>query len=107
MVDYYALLNEVLRQRPDLKREDLETMVEDKTRKVGSGYLTKPGAIFLVAAELNVYLEKSRSSNLTLNDLYIGANEITVVGRIFSIYPYKKFVRRDGTEGKYLSLIHI
>ncbi len=105
MPDYSSLFEEVLKQKTGIGRDALQQMVEEKKRRVGSGYLTDQGAIFLVAADLNVSLEKVTQTNLTLSDLYIGANEITVIGRVFAVYPVKQYSRRDGSAGAYRRLI--
>lgn len=105
MPEFKKLVEEVLRQKPDLDEGTLFRLIEEKKKRVGAGYLTDKGAIFLVATDLGVSLEKVATSDLTLKDLYIGANEITVVGRVFALYPTRTYSRRDGTEGAYRRLI--
>lgn len=105
MPDFRKLFEEVLRQRPDLSEATLSQLIEAKKQRVGAGYLTDGGALFLVASDLGVFLEHLASADLTLKDLYIGATEITILGRMFAIYPLRTYSRRDGSEGQYRRLI--
>jgi replication factor A1 len=105
MYDFETLLEELLRSRPELNREEVLRRVEEKKRTVGAGYLTDQGALFLVAGELGVSLRKNDpSSDMTIKDLYIGANDVTVVARILAAYPVSTFDKKDGGKGKYRRL---
>lgn len=106
MYDFESLVGELLQHRPELQREELMRRIEDKKRTVGAGYLTDQGALFLVAGELGVSLRKEGvSSDMTIKDLYVGANDVTVVARILAIYPEATFVRKDGESGRYRRLV--
>lgn len=97
MYDFEGLVTEVLRNKPEISRESLMEMVQEKKRTVGSGYLTDQGALFLVAGELGVKLQHMITADLTLKDLHIGANDITVVARVLAIYPVAEFKKKDGS----------
>jgi replication factor A1 len=102
MYDFETLLGELLQSRPELNREEVLRRIEEKKRTVGAGYLTDQGALFLVAGELGVSLRKSDpSSDMTIKDLYIGANDVTVVARILAVYPVSTFDKKDGGKGRY------
>jgi hypothetical protein len=96
MYDFDALVTEVLRNKPEISRDSLMELVQEKKRTVGSGYLTDQGALFLIAGELGVKLQHMITADLTLKDLHIGANDITVVARILAIYPVAEFKKKDG-----------
>ena len=49
----------ILEEKQDLNFEKLKRMIEEKKTKVGAGYLTDQGALFLVAADLGISLEKT------------------------------------------------
>lgn len=105
MYDFDALLGELLQSKPELSRDEVLRRVEDKKRTVGAGYLTDQGALFLVAGELGVSLRRDNaSSDLTIRDLYIGANDVTVVARVLAVYPVATFNKKDGGTGKYQRL---
>ncbi len=97
MYDFDALVTEVLRNKPDINRDSLMEMVREKKKTVGSGYLTDQGALFLIAGELGVKLQHMITADLTLKDLHIGANDITVVARVLAIYPISEFTKKDGS----------
>jgi replication factor A1 len=101
MYDFNTLVEEILRNRPELDKEKLGRLIEEKKSNVGAGYLTDQGALFLIAGELGIRLKNIVSADLTLKDLYIGANDITIVARILAIYPIKEYRRKDGTTGRY------
>jgi len=97
MYDFDALVAEILRNKPDVTRESLMRLVQEKKKTVGSGYLTDQGALFLIAGELGVKLQHMITADLTLKDLHIGANDITVVARVLAIYPVSEFKKKDGS----------
>lgn len=88
----------LMRQRPDLGADSIKELIEEKKRKVGAGYLTDQGALFLVAADLGISFENIPKTQAGLKDIYVGAKDVTVVGRIMNIYPIYKFTRRESTE---------
>ena len=88
-----------------MAREELMLRIQEKKKAVGAGYLTDQGALFLVAGELGVSLRKDESvSDLTIKDLYIGANDVTVAARVLAVYPVATFNKKDGGIGKYRRL---
>src|SRR5438128_11242705 len=102
MYEFDSLVEEVLKNKPELSRNSLMEQIEEKKNTVGSGYLTDQGALFLIAGELGVRLERITSTDLGLKDLYVGANDITVVARVFAIYPISEYERKDGSgRGRY------
>ena len=105
MYDFDELVRELLASRPELSREQLLERVEEKKQTVGAGYLTDQGALFLVAGELGVSLRNdSASSDMRISDLYIGANDVTVVARVLAVYPVATYNKKDGGQGKYRRL---
>jgi len=105
MYDFDILIGELLQQKPELSRSEVLRRIEDKKRTVGAGYLTDQGALFLVAGELGVSLRKDNaSSDLSIKDLYIGANDVTVVARVLAVYPAATYNRKDGGTGRYQRL---
>ncbi len=104
MSDFEALAEELLRSRPELTRDELMKRIAEKKESVGAGYLTDQGALFLVAGELGVALQRAISSDLYLKDLHVGANDITVVARVLGVYPVSTYQKKDGGTGKYRRL---
>jgi replication factor A1 len=58
-----------------------------------------------VAGELGVSLQPSISNDLSLKDLHIGANDITVVARVLAVYPTTTYNKKDGGSGRYRRLV--
>ena len=50
----------VLQKKPDISAEDVRELIDEKKRKIGAGYLTDQGALFLVAADLGVSFENNQ-----------------------------------------------
>ena len=88
----------LLKQKPEISVEQIREMIDEKKRKIGAGYLTDQGALFLVAADLGISFENVPKSSSGIKDLYIGAKEITVTARIMNIYPIRKFIKKDTNE---------
>ena len=88
----------VLQKKPDISAEDVRELIDEKKRKIGAGYLTDQGALFLVAADLGVSFENNQSNLTSIKDLYIGANDVNLSARIINIYPIRKYTKRDSNE---------
>ena len=97
----------ILEEKHDLNFEKLKTMIEEKKTNVGAGYLTDQGALFLVAADLGISLEKTPKSKYSLKDVFVGARDVTTVGRIMTINPIKIFLKRDSNLESRNRIIHI
>jgi len=105
MYDFDELVGELLASRPELTREEVLQRIEEKKRTVGAGYLTDQGALFLVAGELGVSLRKDDASpDMRIGDLYIGANDVSVVARVLALYPVATYNKKDGGQGRYRRL---
>ena len=96
--DFKGMMELVMKQKPELGADQIKEMLEEKKRKVGAGYLTDQGALFLVAADLGISFDSVPRNQAGLKDLYVGAKDVTVVGRIMNVYPIYTFTRRDSTE---------
>jgi len=107
MHDFETLLDELLQSRPELNREEVLRRIGQKKKTVGAGYLTDQGALFLVAGELGVSLRRAETpSEMGIKDLYIGTNDVSVLGRVLAVYPVATYNRKDGSgTGKYRRLV--
>lgn len=106
MRDLTSIIDEILRKTSGLTREDIFSLIQEKKKKIGSGYLTDTGAAYLVAADLGVNLEFSLPSTIEIKDLYIGANSVNVNCRVCSISKLKKYMKKVSGEG-YLLLLTV
>lgn len=97
-LNFAEMVNIILKQKPDLNAESIRDMIDEKKRKVGAGYLTDQGALFLVAADLGISFDNIPKTQSGIKDLYIGAKDVSVTGRILNIYPIHKFNRKETNE---------
>ena len=97
MSNFEELLSKLLEAAPELSRSVIEDRIAEKKDKIGSGYLTDQGALFLVASDLGISLEQSQRMEIELKDLFVGAKEVTVESRILNMSPTKQFTKKDGT----------
>jgi hypothetical protein len=88
----------VLQKKPEISAGDVRELIDEKKRKIGAGYLTDQGALFLVAADLGISFENDQTTQSSIKDLYIGANDVNLDARILTIFPIKKYTRRDTNE---------
>jgi len=49
--EFENLIDKLLAQKPELTKSDLEEQIKQKKEKIGAGYLTDQGALFLIASE--------------------------------------------------------
>jgi len=95
--EFENLLNKLLEQKSELTRSDIEDMIKQKKEKIGAGYLTDQGAIFLIASDFGISLSEPLKVEMGLKDLYAGAKEISLETRVLNMSPAKQFNRKDGS----------
>ncbi len=97
MPEFDDLIKNLLEKKPELDREEIEERIKQKKEKIGAGYLTDQGALFLIAADLGVSLTETPRAEIRLKDLYVGAKEISVETRVMNFSPTRQFSRKDGS----------
>lgn len=90
-------MNKLLEQKTDLNREIIEEKIKEKKEKIGAGYLTDQGALFLIASDLGISLSEPLKVEMGLKDLYVGAKEISLETRVLNLSPAKQYSRKDGS----------
>ncbi|MDH2901105.1 MAG: hypothetical protein PXY39_09045 [archaeon] len=73
------------RLRPGLSRETINSLILQKKSKVGGGFLTDQGALFLVASDLGVTLKPMVSDATKPYDPRRDASDLVVEARILTI----------------------
>jgi len=91
------LITKLLEQKTELTREQVEEQIKLKKEKIGAGYLTDQGALFLIASDYGVTLSEPLKVEMSLKDLYAGAKEISLETRVLNLSPAKQFSRKDGS----------
>ena len=95
--EFEELMGKLLKERPELNRSEVEKGIKDKKEKIGAGYLTDQGALFLIASDLNISLADPLKTEVGLKDILPGAKEVTVTAKVMSISAAKQYPRKDGT----------
>ena len=97
MSESQNLIDKLLEQKSELTKEIIDQKIAEKKEKIGAGYLTDQGALFLIASDYGVTLTESSKIEISLKDLYAGAKEISLETRVLNLSPTKQFSRKDGS----------
>ncbi len=73
MSEFETLVNKLLELKPELTKPGIEEKIKQKKDKIGAGYLTDQGALFLIASDLGVSLSEPLKVEMTIKELYVGA----------------------------------
>jgi len=95
--EFDSLIDKLIEQKSELTREDIEEQIKQKKEKIGAGYLTDQGALFLIASDYGVTLSEPLKVEMSIKDLYAGAKEISLETRVLNLSPAKQFSRKDGS----------
>jgi len=95
--EFEVLLENLLEQKPEFTKQDIEDRIKQKKEKIGEGYLTDSGALFLIASDLGISLKQTLKIEMSLKDIYIGAKDVSIESRVLNISPTKQFSRKDGS----------
>jgi replication factor A1 len=99
-----AIVENILSKRHDLSQEEVLALIEQK-KEEGRGLLSDEGAARLVAEELLIRTKGRELGRMQVKDLVSGLNDVTISGRVLLAWPPQGFQRRDGTQGRVMSLI--
>ena len=97
MSEFEELLEKIQEQKPELTKQDIDDRVKQKIEKIGPGYLTDEGALFLIAKDLGISLKQTLKTEMSLKDIYVGAKDVSIESRVLNISPTKQFSRKDGS----------
>jgi replication factor A1 len=93
------LIDQILTKRPDLTKQELLSLIDKKKREIGSGYLTDMGALYLIAGELNINLEKEE---LRLSEIKPSLQNVDIIAFFLTSLPPRTFTDKGGNIRKYL-----
>ena len=97
MSEFEELLEKIQEQKPELTKQDIDDKIKQKMEKIGPGYLTDEGALFLIAGDLGISLKQNLKTEIGLKDIYVGAKDVSIESRVLNISPTKQFSRKDGS----------
>ena len=95
--EFEELLEKIQKQKPELTKQDIDDKIKQKKERLGEGYLTDQGALFLIASDLGISLKQTLKTEMSLKDIYVGAKDVSIESRILNISPTKQFSRKDGS----------
>lgn len=98
------IIKKILIQRKDLTKEKILELIEKK-KKDAEGLLSDEGAARLVAQELLVKTEEKKLEEISIGNLCDGLNDVTLIGRVITVWPIQEFQRMDGTLGKIMRIL--
>ncbi|MEM2320694.1 MAG: hypothetical protein QXS79_02260 [Candidatus Bathyarchaeia archaeon] len=98
MLTLEHIIAKILSVRPDLSRDKVMRMIEERERLAG-GFLTRESAALALAAELGVIIEPNLRYEMRIKDLVSGLRDVTITGRVIYISQLKRFSRPNGGEG--------
>ncbi|MCW4022333.1 MAG: OB-fold nucleic acid binding domain-containing protein [Candidatus Bathyarchaeota archaeon] len=99
------IINQILSIRCELNREQIFEKIKTKKAEAGN-FLTDQTAARIVASELGVEISKKKFSlKIQIKDIMSGLNDVSLTGKVVSVYPVRTFKRKDWTEGKLGSFV--
>ena len=78
MSEFEELLKNIQEQKPELTKQNIDDRIKEKKEKIGTGYLTDQGALFLIASDLGISLKQSLKVEIGLKDIYVGAKDVSI-----------------------------
>ena len=93
-----------LEERTGKNRKELQKLIKQKQDEL-SGLVSEEGAAHLVARDLGIDLLKSNEKFYSIKDIKPEMKRINLKGKILSITPLKKFIKKDGSEGSVRNII--
>lgn len=101
MESNYEKLLEKISNSSGVEREEIERRVEAKRAKL-SGFISKDGALQVIASELGVNFD---NEVFKIGELLSGMRKVNTCGKIIRMFPIRTFTSRTGQEGKVLNFI--
>ena len=97
MSELESLIESLLSQVPKLTRKDLDEQIRLKKERIGAGYLTDQGAVFLVASDHGVALGETVAAEVDLKELTAGLKEATFKAKVLSVSAIRHITKKDGS----------
>lgn len=101
MTTNYEKILEKIANSAKVDKEEIERKVEAKRAKL-SGFISKEGALQIIAAELGVNFD---NEIFKIDELLSGMRKVNTCGKIIRLFPIRSFTSKTGQEGKVLNFI--
>jgi len=106
-MDLEQIVQRILLTRRDLTRDEVLKLIYEKKRSA-EGYFLDEVAARIVASELGVEIphqEQAFKSEISVDDLVSGLNDVTLTARVIFVYPIQTFSKPDLSQGKVARLL--
>ncbi len=104
MSEVEQLIEKVVKESGKSEKEVRSLM--EKRKEATHGLLSDYGAIYAVAKEFGVGFNNEKPIITKLSDIEL-QKAFNVVGRVKAVYPPRTFERKDGSKGKFSSIVLI
>ena len=100
------IIRKVVSAHSGISEEEFLKMIEEKKKLLGR-YFTDETVAKILASELGIEIPKESKEKfeISIKNIISGLNDVTVSGKIASIYPIQTFKRGLGKEGKIARLV--
>lgn len=81
----------------------INSLIKDRI-EIYSGFISEEGALRLIAQDLRIELDDKNNygNSVPIRELVPDLHDVNVIGRVSVIWPIKKFIKKDGSEGTLL-----
>ncbi|MEM2937016.1 MAG: OB-fold nucleic acid binding domain-containing protein [Candidatus Bathyarchaeia archaeon] len=89
MATVEEIFRKILSKHPELSREELMKRLESEKKKTG-GYISDEILLQMIAADFGVKISSEATTpRLLIGNLVPGLSDVTLVGRVFAVFPAK------------------
>jgi replication factor A1 len=98
------IIEQILSRHPKISREEILEKLDIEKRKTG-GFISDETLLRMIAAEFSVEIpqDKALTPTLSIKDLILSLNDVTLIGRVIAVFPPKTF--KGDKSGKVASLL--
>ena len=92
--EFDELLEKIQEQKPELTKQDIDDRIKQKKEKIGTGYLTDHGALFLIASDLGISLKQTLKTEMSLKDIYVVLRTYQLKVGFLTFHPQNNFLEK-------------
>lgn len=97
-MDFDVLLTELI-NKSGIKKDDILNLVDKRYLEM-KDLITKEGAVYLVAKELDIDIPENPIGRTSIRNIVAGLRNVNLLGRIFKISKITEFTKSNGASGK-------
>ncbi|MBI2547537.1 MAG: hypothetical protein HYW23_03770 [Candidatus Aenigmarchaeota archaeon] len=97
-MEFDFLVSEVV-SKSNVKKDDILSLVDKKYTEM-ENLITKEGALYLVAKEMNIELPENKTPGTPIRNIVPGMRNVNFIGRVFKISKTTEFKKANGNAGR-------